>query len=66
MENWKNETLWTFVCPIRTFDIFGHFGHVLPFCYGKYSKLNFKNRKNMKSIKLQYNYIYMFDFLKTK
>ena len=59
-KNWKNKKLWTFVCPISTFDIFDHFGHVLSFCYGKNSKLNFKNIKKYEiNWKLQYNYLYV-------
>ena len=44
-ENWEKETLSTFVCLNRTFDSFGHFEHVLPFCNGKNSKISFKNIK---------------------
>ena len=44
-ENWEKETPSTFVCLNRIFDSFGHFGHVLPFCNGKNSKISFKNIK---------------------
>ena len=44
-ENWKKETLSTFIYPNKIFDIFGHFGQVLPFYNRKNSKINFKNIK---------------------
>ena len=59
-ENWKNETLWTFVCHNKTSHTFDNFGHVLPFFNEKNSKLNFKNVKKYENRwKHKYDNIYV-------
>ena len=57
-ENWKKKRLSTFICSNKIFDIFDHFGHVLPFCNGKNRKLKFKNIKKIwKPLKTHYLYV---------